>query len=205
MCLKRREMLLSHPVDDLAELPRFVGASSTKERTNETHSCRVPLLAHRTMTNYELNSPHCRPIRPYKRRHHRESLFLSTSLRLGFSAFSLHPLSPFFPLFSFFFWYLVRHHTGLPKRQLVPRNTVLSRRAQERFPFFNDPLDIYSFVRMFHNLPTNLLLFLENNLFLSEILNINDIFSSHTVMSICNCNCIDGASYIHRSPTKFNG
>lgn len=57
-CLKRREMLLSHPVDDLAELPRFVGASSTKERTNEAHSCRVPLLAHRTMTNYELNSPH---------------------------------------------------------------------------------------------------------------------------------------------------
>ena len=58
-----------------------VGASNTKERTSEAQSCRVPLLAHRTMTNYELNSPHCRPIRPYKRRHHRESLFLSTSLR----------------------------------------------------------------------------------------------------------------------------
>lgn len=110
------------------------------ERTNEAHSCRVPLLAHRTMTNYELNSPHRRPIRPYKRRHHRESLFLSTSLRVGFSAFSLHPI-PFFPLFLFSSSLSRRAPLGVT--EAARDSSCLETRfchGTGTISFFNDPL-----------------------------------------------------------------
>jgi len=52
----------------------------------------MPLLVHRTMTNYEL-VPYSILAIPRKRRH-RESLFLSTSLRVPMTALSPAPRSP---------------------------------------------------------------------------------------------------------------
>lgn len=37
--------------------PTRASRAAARTRTSEAHSCRVPLLAHRTMTNYELAPP----------------------------------------------------------------------------------------------------------------------------------------------------
>lgn len=91
-----------HPVQECSRGFALTRASHAAAwtRTSEAHSCRVPLLAHRTMTNYELAPAilcKCR---------HRESLFLSTSLRVPTTAFPCvagptSTLSPSFTLFLY--------------------------------------------------------------------------------------------------------
>lgn len=96
--------------------PTRASRAVARTRTSEAHSCRVPLLAHRTMTNYELAPPmyllyfvnastasHCSFPR----------LYVNPS-PLSFSSFSL---SLFIFLSSFHFFCFTRSYPEESKRR----------------------------------------------------------------------------------------